>query len=161
MSSDAIGTAVMVMTTVIITIALVNAIFPNLISSLTTIRATGDEVGDRAATSLEFINYEKVSPSIVRFDVLNIGRGSIPGSEMAHAVVYLGAENAPLTIITYNTSTTETYWNYTITGTDDDWDSGETMVITLADPQGNFASGDYRLRLQVSNGGMSESSFTV
>ena len=161
MSSDAIGTAVMVMTTVIITAALLNAIFPSIISSAISIRTTGVDTGDRIATSMMFTNYEVVSPSQVRFELLNDGRHEIAESLIPISTVYLSAENQPLLWLKYDTSVSETYWTYTLTGTDQNWEQGETLVLQITNPTGSFAEGNYRLRLQLSSGAMSEYVFTV
>ena len=161
MASEVIGTAVMVMTTVIITAALLNAIFPSILTSAVSIRTTGADAGDRIATSMLFTNYEVVSPSHVRFEVLNDGRNKMAGSMIPISTVYLSAENQPLLWLKYNTSVSETYWTYTLIGADSEWEQGETMVLDVINPTGSFAEGNYRIRLQLAGGAMSEHVFTV
>lgn len=161
MSSDVIGTAVMVMTTVIITAALLNAIFPSILTSAISIKATSADAGERFATSMLFTSYEVVSPSHVRFEVLNDGRQEIAGTMIPLSTVYLSAENQPLLWLKYDTSVSETYWTYALTGADQDWDQGETMMIEVINPTGSFAEGNYRLRLQLSSGAMCEHVFAV
>lgn len=161
MAHEAIGTAVMVMATVIITVSLMNAIFPSIISSSDSIKSTGGEADDRSGTSLAFINYEVVSPSELRFDVLNNGRTGFHEASFPTMTVYVGEENKPLMIISGSVSETERYWNYTLTGGDTVWGHGETLVLQVHDPAGGFTEGNYRLRLQLSNGAMCEQAFKV
>ena len=161
MAHEVIGTAVMVMATVIILAALLNAIFPYILSGADSIRSTGRDTDNRVATSLAFTNYEVVSPSGLRFDVLNTGRTQIAGTMINISTVYLGKENEPLSWLTFDVSESQTYWNYTVTGTDGVWDQGETLVLQITNPTGTFAEGNYRLRLQLYNGAMSEEAFTV
>lgn len=161
MAHETIGTAVMVMTTVIITAALLNALFPSILGSAVSLKATGAEADDRAATSLAFVNTEVVSPSQLRFDVLNTGRPTVYGPQIQISTVYLALENQPMELLAYNTSATETYWTYTLTGNDINWDQGETMVLLVTNPTGSFPAGDYKIRLQPANGALSGETFRV
>ena len=161
MAHEVIGTAVMVMATVIITAALLNAIFPSILGSSEDIRSTGGEASDRAATSMAFINYEVASSSELRFDVLNNGRAEIPEESFPMMTVYLAEETGPLMLVSGQVSETERYWDYALTGADTNWGHGETLVIRVFDPAAGFAGGNYRIRLQLANGGMSEQAFAV
>ncbi|CAJ35451.1 hypothetical protein [Methanocella arvoryzae] len=161
MAHEVIGTAIMVIATVIITTALLGAIFPSILGSSDNIRSTGGEAGDRAATSIAFINYEVASSSEFRFDVLNNGRAEIPEESFQTMTVYLAEENAPLMLVSGQVSETERYWDYTLTGADTNWGYGETLIIRVFDPAASFSGGNYRIRLQLANGGMSEQTFTV
>jgi flagellar protein FlaG len=157
----------MVIATVIITVSLMNAIFPSILSSSDSIKSSGGDADDRASTSLAFINYEvvppseTVPPSELRFDVLNNGRTEIQEASFPTMTVYLAEENAPLLLVSGTVSETELYWGYTLTGGDAIWGHGETLVLQVHDPAGGFAAGNYRLRLQLSNGAMCEQAFTV
>lgn len=161
MSHDVIGTAVMVIATVIITATLLNAIFPTVFSSSDSIRSMGGNADDRVGTSMAFINYEVVSQNQANFDVINTGRTDIPESTIKTMTVYMSAENAPLAILSGNSSGTETYWDYVLTGTDDRWGQGETLTVRIHNPADGFADGNYRVRIQLINGAMSEQAFTV
>ncbi len=151
----------MVIATVIITAALLNAIFPSVFGVSDDIRSTGGEADDRAATSLAVINYEVASQSELRFDVLNNGRTEFQEASFPTMTVYLGGANTPLMLVSGSVSETEPYWTYTLTGGDATWSQGETLVIQVHNPDESFADGSYRLRIQLINGAMTEQAFTV
>lgn len=151
----------MVIATVIITAALLNAIFPSILGASDDIKSTGGEADDRAATSLAVINYEVVSPSELRFDVLNNGRTEFQEASFPTMTVYLGRENTPLMLVSGSVSETESYWTYTLTGADAEWGQGETLVIQVHNPDESFTTGNYRLRLQLISGAMTEQAFKV
>ena len=151
----------MVIATVIITAALLNAIFPSIIGASDDIKAIGGEADDRTATSLVVINYEVASPSELRFDVLNNGRTEFQEASFPTMTVYLGGENTPLMLVSGSVSETELYWTYTLTGGDAEWGQGEVLVIQVHNPDESFADGNYRLRLQLINGAMTEQAFKV
>ena len=75
--------------------------------------------------------------------------------------MYLGPEAGPVSLIAHNESATETYWTYTLTGSDDVWSPGETLVLEVKNPAGAFPEGNYRLRLALYNGATGEQAYSI
>ena len=147
-----------VIVAVILAVTLIMALFPGITNAVLTFKSSSQDTGDQASTSVAFVNYEVVSPSLVRFDVLNTGRTAIPGPMIASTIVYADNATAPHTPIRYNASPG---WTYTLTGTDANWDPGDTLTISVADPAGGFVAGDYDIKLILYNKATSEQEFRV
>lgn len=161
MVDSTIGTALMVIATLIVTGSLINALLPNIFTASDSIRQSSAETDDRMRTSFMITNYEKVSSSVLLFDVLNNGDTSVPQSMLQLTTVCLGMENTPLLNIIYDTSISETYWTYSLTGSDDSWDKGEILQLQVNNPVGDFSDGYTRIRIALPNGATGEHMFTV
>jgi archaellum component FlaG (FlaF/FlaG flagellin family) len=145
----------------IVVSVLVASLFPGVFDAAGSVRSTTGSAEDRVATSATVINYE-LGPDTVRIDVLNNGKNSLPASTINLTVAYLGNVTAPVGLLMSGQDPDSPWWSYAISDVaDENWDPGDTLVITVVSPRYDFAPGDYRFRLLLYNGASVEYRFNI
>lgn len=156
MVDSTITSAILLIAVVVATAATVNAIYPSLFSAIGSISSTTASADSRSKTLVAITShYLEPDYGTLRLWAKNSGEGSIADSELANARIYYGSENGPLK-------------NYALSYTIDDpgngdtnWDTGETLAMTITANPIPHDPGTYRVRMVLPNGAISEYTFTI
>jgi flagellar protein FlaG len=125
MSSETITTAIFLITAVVATAVLVNAIYPVIYSTAGTFQTATHESDQRLRTDFKIVaNFAKLNQADIYMK--NIGSQKISLDEIKKADVFCGTD--PGNRLTYGTE-----WTAEILPADNNfWDPGETLHITAA-----------------------------
>jgi flagellar protein FlaG len=129
MSAETITTAIFLITAVVATAVLVNAIYPVIYSTAGTFQTSTHDADTRLRTDFKIVaNFASPTTGTADIYMKNIGSQRISSTEIANANVFCG--NTVGKLLTYGVS-----WTAVIVPADDTyWDTGETLHITATTP---------------------------
>lgn len=161
MAQEVMSTALLMIATIIATVALVNAVFPSIYGTVGSISTVTNTVNDRMKTDMRIV-YETATvdtPTLTVW-IKNTGKVEVAGSSIEYSDVFFGDGTGPLTRATYDAGAN--MWVYEIENDDGDgfWGYGETIKVTITAAD-NFAAGDHRVRMVLYNGVYCEDAFTL
>jgi len=142
MSSESITTALFLITAVVASAVLINAMYPVIQNMAGTFSSSTHESDVRIRTDFKIIATH-ASDGTVQVWMKNIGSERIGLADIKRADVFSGAEGS-FNHLTYNSTPVEKQWTEEFgTGYDLNangfWDSGETVKVTAKTP---FSKGD-------------------
>jgi len=162
MATDVITTAIIAVAALIILSALLAALFPQIFEVAGSITSVFGTANDRVKTSAVVVNYDQPAAGLLKFDVMNNGHSSMGAAQINQTVAYLNNDTAPMNNLQFGASEGSQYWSYTITGpADGSWDPDDVLEISVANPDGGFASGEYQFRMLLNNGAVVQYRFTI
>ena len=138
MSAETITTAIFLITAVVATAVLVNAIYPVIYTTAGTFQSSTHDADTRLRTDFKIIATFAASdtPGVANIYLKNIGSQRISLAEIKSADVFCGAVGDFDRLQRYDSLTTQNGWSYTFThveydiNSNDYWDTGETLKIT-------------------------------
>jgi len=161
MASEVISSALLMVATIIATIALINAVFPSIYGMSGTITTVTHNVNDQMKTDLKFIYETTDTTNHLTAWVKNTGSSNIYLTNFNNTDLFYGEADGVMSRATLN-GTSGSYWTYTIENGNGDstWSPGQTMRIDITSAD-NFVPGeDYKIRLTLPNGAFTEDYFT-
>ena len=163
MVSEVIGTALIMIATVVAAVALINAVFPSIYSVSDSISAVTGNVNNQMKSEFMFI-YESPDQSGNNLTawVKNTGETQVAANELNDSDLFISNSNGVMQMANLNSSK-QPSWTYTIENSNGDgqWDPGETLEINLVTNQPFVQGSSYTTRLVMYNGAYCEGYFTV
>jgi flagellar protein FlaG len=158
MVSDTISNAILIMTAVIAATVLINAVYPAVMNTVSSVKSATGDADSRSGTSATISTYS-FSPDYNRLSiwVKNSGKEVIANPEDIR--VYYGDDTGAMK--NYH------IWVCQLFATDPlktSWSPGETLQIGFGeDPEAELPhdSGIHRIRVVLPNGAISETTFTI
>ena len=146
MSSETFTTAIFLITAVVAAAILVNAFFPVIYSATSTFTESSQSSDERLRTDLKIVNAYTSSDGDSKIWVKNIGSIRIGDTDISSSDVYFGIPGDFEYMLYDEDAPSSGQWTFEIrdAGTSNEyWDSGETLEITLAVDSSTFSTGDY------------------
>lgn len=136
MSSDTFTTAMFLITSIVAAAVLINAVFPIIYTMTGTFSSSSHEADTRLRTDIKIINSYANSSQIAQIWIKNVGSYAVSRSEINQSDVFAGSPD-DFTVIPLKESGVGTNgWLFEILDdTNDYWDAGETLQITVASPK--------------------------
>lgn len=161
MASEVISSALLMIATIIATVALINAVFPSIYGMSGTITTVTNNVNDQLKTDMKFIYETTDNTNHMTAWVKNTGRSNIYLASFDKTDLFYGDANGVMNRATLN-GTTGSYWTYTIENGNGDstWGPGQTMRIDITAADDFVPGTDYKIRLTLPNGAFTEDYFT-
>ena len=164
MASEVISSALLMIATVVATIALINAVIPSIYSMSGSITSVTANVNNQMKTDVKFIYETTDGLNHLTAWVKNTGETQIPLTNFNLTDVFYGDANGVMTRAQLN-STANPSWTFSVENGngDNEWDPGETLRFDVTAPVDQpFVSGtDYKVRLTLYNGAYCEDYFTT
>ena len=152
MAQETISTAILIIAGIIATVALVNAVYPSLLSAADSVGSTSDGASDRVKTDIKITMSSQPNASTLYVWVKNTGSTELPANRIALTDVYFGdpgmmarAETSP---------STSFHWAYVLDDQDGDgkWGPGETLQVLISDETGTHLTiGTHYVKLVLYN----------
>lgn len=122
---------------------LINAVFPVIYTMTGTFSSSSHEADTRLRTDIKIINTYANSSHIAKVWLKNVGSYRISANEINQSNVFAGS-SGDFTVIPLQVSSPGTNgWVFEILDNSNDyWDSGETLQITVASPKIPINKGD-------------------
>jgi flagellar protein FlaG len=161
MASEVISSALLMIATIVATVALINAVFPSIYGMSGSITTVTNNVNDQMKTDIKFIYETTDNTNHLTAWVKNIGRSNVYLSTFNNTDLFYGEVDGVMSRATLNGTTTP-YWTYAIENGDGDstWSPGQTLRIDIYAAD-DFAPGeDYRIKFTLANGAYTEDYFT-
>ncbi len=155
MVQNTMGTAIMIIASVIAVVAIINAIYPTLNSSGRTILASTADTNEQTKTLMAMSSYGFVSSTTLDVWVKNSGRTSISESELQVARVYFGNDSGSMKYYPASVSIEEP------NNGDVFLDPGETLKVEITSGSLPQNAGIHRFRLALPNGAISEYTLAI
>ena len=163
MVSEVIGTALIMIATVVAAVALINAVFPSIYGVSDSITAVTNNVNNQMKSEFMFI-YESPDQSGNNLTawVKNTGETQVALSELNDSDLFISNSNGVMQMASLN-ATTQPNWTYAIENGNGDgqWDPGQTLEINLVTSQPFTQGSGYTIRLVMYNGAYCEDYFTA
>ncbi len=163
MASEVISSALLMIATIVATVALINAVIPSIYSMSGSITSVTHNVNEQMKTDVKFIYETADDSNHLTAWVKNTGQTQLALTNFNHTDVFFGDANGVMTRAQLN-STEYPNWSFTLENDNGDgqWDPGETLRIDITAPVDQpFVSGtDYKVRLTLYNGAFCEDYFT-
>lgn len=162
MAQDVITTAIMIIAAIIGVVVLVNAIYPALFTTTSSITSVSGMASDRVKSDATVVMVNAPNSTALQAWVKNTGSTRVPGSKIEYTDVYFG-DKGSMARASPGTSA-GLWWAYSLDDTDGNgqWDSGETVAMTIYDPSGTrFTVGDHQLKLVLYNGASFEDTVSI
>ena len=165
MSSESFTTAIFLITAIVAAAILVNAFFPVIYTATSTFTESSHSTDERIRTDIKIVNSYTESDGDSKIWIKNIGSIRIPDTDIASSDVYFGIPG-DFDYMIYNTTSPSGEWTFTIrevSGTSNEyWDSGETLEITLDVDPSPFTTGEYAyFQFVLPNGVSASTRYTV
>ena len=157
----AITTGILIIASVIASVALINAVLPAIGDSTGALSAANASAADRIRTDIEIIHVAADTSSGTEDQVLvwvkNIGSQKIKPVESSDIFLIT---SSTVKRLSHGSSSGAEYWDYTVeNGTD--WTQGVTIKITLHLADGSVTSGAYTVSVAAHNAVSATKDFSV
>jgi flagellar protein FlaG len=152
MAQDALTNAILIIASIIATIALVNAVYPSLFTATDSIGSVSGTASDRVKTDVKITMSSQPNASALFVWAKNVGSTNVPASKIAYTDVYFGDPGS--------VSRAETdegapfHWSHVLDDLDEDgnWGPGETLQILVSDTDGSYLTeGTHNLEMVLYN----------
>lgn len=153
----AITTGLLIMASVVATIALINAVIPALGKSSGALVTANAAASDRIKTDIEILHATgDTSAKTVTFWVKNIGTTII--KDITASDIFLDTPSS-VSRLSYTSGCSSDCWDYVLEGGATDWKNSETVKFTVT--LSSLASGVYSIQLSVFNGVSADKDFSI
>lgn len=162
MAQDVITTAILIIAAIISVVLLVNAIYPALFTSTSSISSVSGLASDRVKSDVRVVMANSPNSTALQVWIKNSGSVRVPASKINYTDVYFGQKGS-MTRASPNPST-GLWWAYSVDDADGNghWDPGETLAVTIFDPSGTkFTAGDHEIKLVLYNAASFEDTVTI
>ena len=163
MASEVISSALLMIATIVATVALISAVIPSIYSMSGSITSVTHSVNNQMKTDVKFIYETTDDSNHLTAWVKNTGQTELALTNFNLTDVFYGDADGVMTRAQLN-STEYPSWTFRLENDNGDgqWDPGETLRIDLTAPVDQpFVSGtDYKVRLTLYNGAFCEDYFT-
>ena len=145
----AITTGILIIASVIASVALINAVLPAIGDSTGALSAANASAADRIRTDIEIVH--AASPAVGGEDqvlvwVKNIGSQKIAPVESSDIFLIT---STTVKRLSHGSSSGSEYWDYTVEGGGTDWTQAVTIKITLHLDDGSVGTGPYTVSVAV------------
>ena len=159
----AITTGIMIIASVIASVALINAVLPAIGDSSGALSAANASAADRIRTDIEIIHVAADSDAVGGEDqvlvwVKNIGSQKIAPVESSD--VFL-TSSSTVKRLSHGSSSGAEYWDYTVEGGGTDWTQAVTIKITLHLADASVGTGAYTVSVAAYNSVSATKDFSV
>lgn len=153
----AITTGLLIIASVVATVALINAVIPALGKSSSALVSANAAASDRIRTDIEILHATgDTSAKTVTFWVKNIGSTTI--KDITRSDIFLDTPSS-VSHLSYTSGCSSDCWDYALEGGATDWKYTETVKFTIS--LSSLATGVYSVRLSVFNGVSADKDFSV
>ena len=153
----AITTGLLIIASVVATIALINAVIPALGKSSGALVTANAAASDRIKTDIEILHATgDTSAKTVTFWVKNIGTTVI--KDITASDIFLDTPSS-ISRLSYTSGCSSDCWDYVLEGGATAWKNSETVKFTVT--LSSLASGVYSVQLSVFNGVSADKDFSV
>ncbi len=153
----AITTGLLIIASVVATIALINAVIPALGKSSGALVTANAAASDRIKTDIEILHATgDTSAKTVTFWVKNIGTTTI--KDITASDIFLDTPTS-VSRLSYTSGCSSDCWDYVLEGGAIDWRNSETVKFTVT--LSSLASGVYSVQLSVFNGVSADKDFSI
>lgn len=163
MASEVISSALLMIATIVATVALINAVIPSIYSMSGSITSVTHSVNEQMKTDVKFIYETTDDSNHLTAWVKNTGQTQIPLTNFNRTDVFYGDANGAMARAQLN-STDYPAWTFSLENDNGNgqWDPGETIRLDITAPVDQpFVTGtDYKVRLTLYNGAFCEDYFT-
>ena len=158
----AITTGIMIIASVIASVALINAVLPAIGDSSGALSAANASAADRIRTDIEII-HAAAGPVVGGEDqvlvwVKNIGSQKIAPVESSD-IFFITSTTVKR--LSHGSSSGSEYWDYAVEGGATDWTQAVTIKITLHLDDGSVGTGAYTVSVAAYNGVSATKDFSV
>lgn len=162
MAQEVMSSALLMIATVIATVALINAVYPSIYGMTGSITSVTQTVNDRMKSDIKFVYESSSDDNNLVVWVKNTGKTQIAMSNLNRTDVFFGKNGKVMNRAGYNTIGFPK-WTGSIENDNNNgiWDPTETMKITITTDDHYFSPGDYRVRIVLYNGVYCEEYFTL
>ncbi|AGK60854.1 hypothetical protein Asulf_00846 [Archaeoglobus sulfaticallidus PM70-1] len=160
MAREVITTSLLVIASIIATIALINAVFPSLAQMASSFTSLANNLNERVETNVDIIFViASSSTDTVNIWIKNIGSNKIPNTLIEKSDLFIYSSSMYLHV-PYNDSSPPT-WTYSFENGDGDdyWENGETINITVQ--LSSLPAGEYTANFILYNGVSTKDTFSV
>lgn len=166
MSSESFTTAIFLITAIVAAAILVNAFFPVIYSATSTFTESSHSTDERLRTDVKIVNAYAESDGDAKVWIKNVGSLRIADTDISSSDVYFGIPGGFEYMVYTEGTPSSGNWTYDIreesTTSNEYWDSGETLEITLATASSTFSTGDYAyFQFVLPNGVSASTEYTV
>ncbi len=153
----AITTALLIIASVVATIALINAVIPAFGKSSGALVSANAAASDRIRTDIEILHATgDTSAKTVTFWVKNIGTTTI--KDITASDIFLDTPSS-VSRLAYTSGCSSDCWDYVLEGGATDWKNSETVKFTIT--LSSLDSGVYSIQLSVFNGVSADKDFSI
>jgi len=153
----AITSALLIIASVVATIALINAVMPALGRSSGALVTANAEASERIKTDIEIVHATgDTAAKTVTVWVKNIGATTI--KDITASDIFLDTPSS-LSRLSYTSGCVSDCWDYALEGGAADWSKTETVKITLT--LSTLSTGVYSVRVSVFNGVSADKDFSI
>ncbi len=132
MSSEAISSAIFLIGAVVAASVLLSAIFPIIFTTGQTFGTVAHNADDQIRTDFAIVNTFSVGGSTTaQVWLKNTGANAISGYEIEKSDVFVGSESS-ITNLAYDGTLPLESFMYTIAGSDNTWNIGETVRLDIS-----------------------------
>lgn len=156
-SESVITAAILTIASVICAVALINVLYPSVVSVGGSFITTSSKLSDKIKSDIEIIS-EGNTTDVVYVWVKNVGKTEIP--QVDNSDLFFGLVDDFQRVAYDESLSTSPSWNFTIENDDGDgrWDVGETIKITINQ---TATPGDYYVKFVIYNGVSDEDFFSI
>jgi flagellar protein FlaG len=164
MAQEVLSSALLMIATIIASVALVNAVYPSIFTMTGSISMMTNSVDQRMKSEISVIFESSPNTNTLYVWVKNIGKTEIPQDSLQqYTDIFYGSGSGAMSRAVYNGSENPK-WAYSIESGSGDgdtsWDPGETIKMTIT-TTGEFTPGDHRVRIILPNKVYCEDTFSV
>lgn len=153
----AITSGLLIIASVVATIALINSVIPALSKSSGALVNANAAASDRIRTDIEIVHAAgDTTAKTVTFWVKNIGTTTI--KDITSSDIFLDTPSS-LSRLSYVSGCTSDCWDYALEGGASDWSNSETVKFTLT--LSSLSTGVHSVQLSVFNGVSSDKDFSI
>jgi archaellum component FlaG (FlaF/FlaG flagellin family) len=159
MAQDTINNAILIITAVIATTVVLNAVYPAMFEAIGSVKTAAADAGSRAGTSFTIVNHG-FSGDYTQLNLWMKNTGKEKIADIDGINVYYGSDSGSLK--RYHVSVTSVY---SPDSSDAAWNPDETLAIGISDyPSGGalpHEPGTYLVKVVLTNGAESEATFNI
>lgn len=162
MAQDVMTTAILVIAAIISVVILINAVYPAIFTTTGSITSTSGLASDRVKTDVRVVMASSPNSTALQLWVKNVGSAQVPSTRINYTDVYFGDTGSMARASPAGPG--GFWWAYSLDDADGNgqWDSGETLQMTLFDGSGSrFAAGDHQVKLVLYNGAGIQDTITI
>ncbi|MCD1296040.1 hypothetical protein CUJ83_13635 [Methanocella sp. CWC-04] len=162
MAQEVMSSALLMIATIIATVALINAVYPSIYGMTGSITVMSNTVNDRMKCDVKFVYETSSAQNSLTVWMKNTGKTQVFAESLEHSDVFYGKIGDVMTRAGYDAADAPK-WTYVIENDNGNsiWDPSETIKISLSSPDDYFTSGDHRVRVVLYNGIYVEDAFTL
>ena len=163
MAQETLSSAILIIAAIIATVALVNAVYPSLFASTSSIGSASTATSDRVKTDVRVVETSSPNATALAVWAKNVGSTEISASELAYSDVFFGGDRNSMARVSTDLGD-PCHWSYIMSDTDGDgqWSPGETLEVLITDASGShLAAGTHYVKLTLYNSASVEATVTI